>query len=234
LPKSTLIRQARYLFRRNSGTGILTISVTPFFASAWLIPRLNDFQSHLPEIDLQVLTGKGLVDFSRDGVDVAVRHGLGRYSELISKRLFAVEILPVAAPALVERFSIPASPTDLTRSPMSKMPTRRTGIWGSRRRGLTILADRAVRAFDDSGMLLTAGACRARRRLVPAAMAALDLAEGLVKLANVTLPEAYAYYLVLPGGEPRTVKGRCFSEMDSRCRNFEGSQLTASSLPGYG
>ena len=45
-------------------------------------------------------TGKGLVDFSRDGVDVAIRHGLGRYPGLRSERVFAVELVPVAAPML--------------------------------------------------------------------------------------------------------------------------------------
>ena len=68
-------------------TGILTVSVTPFFAAAWLVPRLKAFQDANPEIDLRVLTDKGLVDFSRDGVDVAVRHGLGRYPGLRSERL---------------------------------------------------------------------------------------------------------------------------------------------------
>jgi LysR family glycine cleavage system transcriptional activator len=172
LPKSTLIRQARYLFRRNSGTGILTVSVTPFFASAWLIPRLNDFQSHLPEIDLQVLTGKGSVDFSRDGVDVAVRHDLGRYSGLISERLFAVEILPVAAPALVERFSIPASPTDLTRWPHVHDANRKDWHLGFQAQGIDDIGRPRAPAFDDSGMLLTAvlagqgaGWCRRRWRL---------------------------------------------------------------------
>lgn len=60
-------------------TSVLTVSTTPSFAAAWLVPRLKEFQGAHPEIDLQVLTGKGLVDFSRDSVDVAVRHGLGRY-----------------------------------------------------------------------------------------------------------------------------------------------------------
>ncbi|MDW3369884.1 LysR substrate-binding domain-containing protein, partial [Escherichia coli] len=62
--------------------GTLTVSVTPFFASAWLVPRLASFQNTHPEIDLQIVTGNTLVDFSRSGVDIAVRHGLGRYPGL--------------------------------------------------------------------------------------------------------------------------------------------------------
>ena len=75
-------------------TGILTVSVTSGFAAGWLVPRLKDFQDAHPEIDLQIVTGNGLADFSRDGVDVAVRHGLGRYPGLCSDRVFAVELVP--------------------------------------------------------------------------------------------------------------------------------------------
>src|SRR5690242_16079778 len=84
-------------------TGVLTVSVTPFFAAAWLVPRLKRFQDAHPEIDLQVVTSNAPADFSRDGVDLAVRHGLGRYPGLCSDRVVAVEIVPVAAPALAAR-----------------------------------------------------------------------------------------------------------------------------------
>ena len=99
-------------------TGILTVSVTPFFASAWLVPRLQAFQDAHPEIDLQLVTGNALADFVRDGVDVAVRHGLGRYPDLSSERVLTVEIVPVAAPALVARLGAPPEPVALTRWPL--------------------------------------------------------------------------------------------------------------------
>lgn len=51
------------------------MSVTPFFASAWLVPRMTSFQNTHPEIDLQIVTSNTLIDFSRSGIDVAVRHG---------------------------------------------------------------------------------------------------------------------------------------------------------------
>src|SRR5262249_18949972 len=54
-------------------------------------------------------------------------------------------------------------------------------------------------AFDDSSLLLKAVLAGQGAGLLPAAMAALDLAEGrLVKLADVAWPEAFAYYLVYP------------------------------------
>ena len=112
-PVRNAFRQIAEASRRvaiSADTGILTFSVTPFFASAWLVPRLKSFQEAHPSIDLQVLTNSALVDFSRDGVDIAVRHGIGRYPGLRSYRLVSVEMVPVAAPSLVERLGVPESP----------------------------------------------------------------------------------------------------------------------------
>ena len=94
-------------------TGTLTVSVTPFFASAWLVPRMKSFQDAHPDIDLQIIASNTLVDFSREGVDVAVRHGLGHYSGLRSDRVVAVEMVAVAAPSLVESRGLPSKPEDL-------------------------------------------------------------------------------------------------------------------------
>jgi len=33
---------------------VLTVSATPFFASAWLVPRLGAFQAAHPDIDLHM------------------------------------------------------------------------------------------------------------------------------------------------------------------------------------
>jgi LysR family glycine cleavage system transcriptional activator len=57
------------------------------------------------------------VDFSRDGVDIAVRHGIGQYPGLRSYRVVSVEMVPVAAPSLVESIGLPESPDVLTRWP---------------------------------------------------------------------------------------------------------------------
>src|SRR5262249_21284735 len=119
-PVRNAFRQIGEATRRiatSADTGILTVSVTPAFAATWLVPRLNEFHAAHPGIDLQVRSGKALTDFTRDGVDIAVRHGLGRYAGLHSERIFAVELIPVAAPPLVVQLGTPASAADLTRWP---------------------------------------------------------------------------------------------------------------------
>src|SRR5919198_857265 len=99
-------------------SGLLTVSTTPFFASAWLVPRLKSFQDAHPDIDLELITSTRLVDFSRDGVDVAIRHGLGRYSGMHSERVLTVEVVPVAGSGLVAQRGIPEGPSDLLHWPL--------------------------------------------------------------------------------------------------------------------
>lgn len=201
-PVRNAFRQIAEASRRISGsaeTGILTVSVTPFFAAAWLVPRLNEFQNAHPDIDLQLVTSNALVDFSRDGVDVAVRHGLGRYPGLCSERVVAVEIVPVAAPTLVARFGAPTAPAKLTRWPHVHDAERKGWHLWFQAQGIDEIGAPRGPAFDDSGLLLKAVLAGQGAGLLPAAMVALDIAEGrLVKLAGVVLLEDFAYYLVYP------------------------------------
>lgn len=57
----------------------LTLSVTPTFASTWLLPRLPDFSARHPQIDLRILASERLSSFHNDGVDMAVRYGCPAY-----------------------------------------------------------------------------------------------------------------------------------------------------------
>jgi LysR family glycine cleavage system transcriptional activator len=182
-------------------TGVLTVAATPFFASAWLVPRLKSFQDAHPDIDLQVVTGTALADFSRDGVDVAIRHGMGRYPGLSSQRVLTVEIVPVAAPALVKSLGMPATPAELTRWPRVNDTERKGWPLWFQAQGIEDTGPARGTSFDDSGLLLKAVLTGQGAALLPAAVVADDLAQGrLLQLSDVTWIEDFAYYLVYPEG----------------------------------
>ncbi|MBN8940922.1 MAG: transcriptional regulator GcvA [Rhizobiales bacterium] len=180
-------------------TNLLTVSVTPFFAAAWLVPRLKAFQDAHPDIDLQVVTSNALVDFSRDGVDVAIRHGLGRYPGLWSERVVAVEVVPVAAPVLVAELGLPRGAAGLTRWPLVHDAERKGWHLWFQAQGIEEIGAPRGASFDDSGLLMKAVLAGQGAGLLPAAMVAPDIAEGrLVRLADISMLEAFAYYLVYP------------------------------------
>lgn len=207
------IGDATHRIRGSAETGILTVSTTSYFASGWLVPRLDSFHRACPGIDLQFQTGHRLADFTRDGVDVAVRHGLGRYAGLISERLFAVEMVPVAAPSLAERFPTPTDPRDLQDWPHVHDADRKD--WNLWFRAQEIEDTRAPHgpAFDDSTLVLQAVLAGQGAGLIPEAMARRDLDAGrLVKLVGKPWPADFAYYLVYPEEKAQRPKVIAFRE----------------------
>lgn len=51
----------------------LTLSCEPTLAMKWLIPRLLHFKQLYPEFEVSLLTGGGVVDFSSQNIDLALR-----------------------------------------------------------------------------------------------------------------------------------------------------------------
>ncbi len=80
----------------------VTISVTPTFASKWLIPRLPEFTRANPATDLRIMATERVVSFHGDGADLAVRFGKPPFgASLRADLLFRNEVVAVCAPALV-------------------------------------------------------------------------------------------------------------------------------------
>ncbi|MGJ7498755.1 transcriptional regulator GcvA [Variovorax sp. ZT5P49] len=194
-------------------TGLLTVSATPFFASAWLVPRLKSFQDAHPDIDLQVLTSNALADFSRDGVDVAIRHGMGQYPGLASQRVLTVEMVPVAAPALVAEHGKPKKPADLLRWPRVNDADRKGWRLWFEAQGIEDAGPARGPSFDDAGLLLQAVLAGQGAALLPAAMMAPEIEQGrLVQLSKVTWLEDFAYYLACPEGSRDRPKVAAFRD----------------------
>src|SRR5262252_740232 len=78
----------------------VTISTTPSFATTWLVPRLSMFARRHPNIEIAVETGNRPVDLKREPIELAIRHGLGKYPGLEATWLAAAELIVVANPDL--------------------------------------------------------------------------------------------------------------------------------------
>lgn len=97
----------------------LTISVTPSFASRWLIPRLPDFTVAHPGIDLRIVATDRLSDFRTDAVDLAVRLGRPPFDTgLNAELLYEQGIIAVASPLLIEKLGDPAEPANFAHYPV--------------------------------------------------------------------------------------------------------------------
>src|SRR5215210_9016031 len=94
-----MLRRLRLTQRQKSG--VLTVSTSPDFAAKWLVHRLGRFAEVHPEIDLRVSATLHHVDFAREDVDMAVRHGEGSWTGLDVVRLCSEELFAVCSPELV-------------------------------------------------------------------------------------------------------------------------------------
>src|SRR6267142_3988152 len=90
----------RVLQRQSSGA--LTVSTSPDFAAKWLVNRLGRFAEEHPSIDLRVSATLQHVDFVREDVDLAVRHGDGNWPGLDVARLSSEQLFAVCSPQLLE------------------------------------------------------------------------------------------------------------------------------------
>lgn len=78
----------------------LRVSVVPSFAAQWLLPRIGRFFAAHQEIDVDVSANNLMVDFRRDEIDVAICHGYGDWTRLVSEYLLDNVYFPVSSPRL--------------------------------------------------------------------------------------------------------------------------------------
>eukprot|EP01031_Cornospumella_fuschlensis_P047340 gene47340-57989_t len=94
-----LMREATAEITARARPAVLTLTCTPGFALQWLVPRLGGFEARMPGIDVRISPSNRRMDFALDGIDLAVRHGFGRYEGLVAERLVDDELVPVCSPA---------------------------------------------------------------------------------------------------------------------------------------
>jgi len=200
------IEQVLHTLEAERARKAITISTVPSFAASWLVPRLGHFTSRHPDIEVRVEASPGLVDLRRDGVDVAIRHGLGHYPGLLSERLIAPVLTPVASPALLAAGAPIREPADCLAYPLLQDSDRADwGLW------LAAHGEpddpRAARgtAFEDDYLLIRAAQAGQGLALVPQEYARDEIAAGrLAQALDRPWPARFAYYLVMrPDAAPR-------------------------------
>jgi LysR family glycine cleavage system transcriptional activator len=90
--------------RRVSGT--VRVNVLASFALCWLLPRLADFQSRYPDIEVRISTTSRKLRYIGDAFDVGVRSGHEEGAGIVSRTLMADQRLPACSPALLRRSPI--------------------------------------------------------------------------------------------------------------------------------
>lgn len=194
---------------------VLTVSAPPAFAASWLVPRLGDFQANHPEIDLRILTGRALADFETDAVDVAIRHGLGRWKGLRADRIAAVRLIAVCSKRLLRGRSRPARAEDLASLPLLHDAARRDWpLWFQAHKVQPIPKEAlSGPSFDDQMLLIEAAVSGQGVALVTEVVAKRELARrALVRAIDLAWPHEFAYWLVYPAANADQPKITAFRQ----------------------
>ena len=99
-PMFEQLEGAVYRLQQERHNDVLVVSCEPTIAMKWLIPRLPDFHSAHPHIQVQLLTAGGPIDFARSGADLAIRRDDFLWDETVHAVTICQEwIGPVSLPS---------------------------------------------------------------------------------------------------------------------------------------
>ena len=187
----------RLLQRQRSG--VITVSMSPDFAAKWLVSRLGRFAEAYPEIELKVSATMHHVDFAREDVDLAIRHGAGNWAGLDAVNLCSEELFAVCSPALLGSQRGIYSPEDVLRFPLLHLDDRKD--WSRWLEAAGASGEGLLHGpiLNHASMLIDAAVDSQGISLARTALAAADLINGrLVRPFPTTLLLKNTYWIVCP------------------------------------
>lgn len=107
--------------------GRLRIDVPAPVGRLVLIPRMCEFHSRYPDIELAIGMGDRPVDLVRESVDCVIRIGELQDSTLVARRIGTMETVTCASPDYIERHGEPVALADLQQHRAVHYFSSRTG-----------------------------------------------------------------------------------------------------------
>ncbi|MGF6399534.1 LysR family transcriptional regulator of beta-lactamase [Pseudomonas frederiksbergensis] len=158
---------------------VLTVGAVGTFAVGWLLPRLADFQTKHPFIDLRLSTNNNRVDVAAEGLDYAIRFGAGAWHGIEAVRLIEAPLSVLCVPEIARQLHTPA---DLLQQTLLR--SYRTDEWPEwfQATGLSAHAapPRSI-VFDSSLAMMEAALQGAGVALAPPLMFSRQLAVGAIE-----------------------------------------------------
>jgi LysR family glycine cleavage system transcriptional activator len=201
----------RLLYRQHSG--VITVSVSPDFAAKWLVSRLGRFTEAYPEMELKVSATMHHVDFAREDVDLAIRHGAGNWVGLDAANLCSEELFPVCSPALRLSPRGIHSPEDVLQFPLLHLNDRRDWSRWLETTGASGEGLLHGPIFNHASMLIDAALDGQGIALARTVLAAADLIHRrLVRPFQTALPLKNTYWIVCPNATSALPKIAAFRD----------------------
>ena len=192
-------------YRKAGRRASVRISVQPFFASEFFVPRLSEFTAQHPDIDIQVGTSDETAEKHPADVDLSIRLFRAPPSGYRADLLFPLRMAPAGSPAFKKAMVVEKKRIK-TAFPLIVHETR-PKAWQnwSKSTGIAIPADSKVTRLDSMIAVVRAAEQGIGAALVPVPIANLWFEQGsIVRLFKQELVADVSYYLVSREDGPET------------------------------
>ena len=192
----------------------LTVSTSPDFAAKWLVHRLGRFAELHPAIDLRLSAAMHRVDFARENIDIAVRHGDGQWPDLHAVQLCEERLFPVCSPRLIKPSAVrKVPPAQVLKFALLHMDDRST--WA---RWLTLAGVKAPKTLkglvmNRASLLIDAAVDGQGVALARSVLAARDLInQRVVAPFALAMPLSNTYWIASPKATAEQTKIKTFRD----------------------
>lgn len=180
----------------------VAITLSPSFAANWLMPRLGRFWRAHPDIQLSLQPDHRVADLAREGFDLGIRFGRGRWPGVEARHLAPAHYVIVATPALLDGRAA------LSRTELAAMTWVLEPDWPEHRQWLAAqtgldIASLRIQEFATDELALGAARQGLGLHVSSFALVEEDLRAGRLMIACETKDEALAYYAVTSPGPQR-------------------------------
>ncbi len=197
---SPLIEQLDSVVAGHKSDGVrssIRISVQPFFASEYFVPRLSEFAARHPEIDIQVGTSDESTEKHPADSDLSIRLFRSPPTDMPSSLLFPLRMLPAGSPDFKKNMTVKG------KKIVSDFPIivheSRPDAWAkwAEASGIQIPDNTKIIRLDSMIAIVRAAQRGIGAALVPVPIGKLWFDEGsIVRLFNKELVADVGYYLV--------------------------------------
>ena len=208
-------------FRGHGPTSTLRMSVQPFFASEYFVPRLSEFTSANPEIDIQVKASDESAETHPVDADMSIRLFRSAPPGLQSQQLFPLRLVPAGSKSLAKSLRVKDGRI-VSNFPIIIHETypKAWRDW-ARASGITLPSDSKVTRLDSMIAVVRAVEQGIGAALVPVPLADQWFSQGTItRLFDEELVADSGYYLVWD-------KERQDDESVRRLRNWILQKFTA-------
>jgi LysR family glycine cleavage system transcriptional activator len=197
--------------RADRGSGPLRVTMLAFFLAQWFLPRLPNFTAQHPDIDVQIHTSVELADFVKGGIDAGVRFGSGAWPRLHAEKLLDEWLVPVCAPALLQRHGAIDQASDLKRYKLLHSPYEPWTAWLLDGNAGDVWPSSGP-GFDDAIAIVRAAEAGQGLALARWSLVGSEVAMGRLAVAGRAVRSARAYYFVCPPANLALDKVKVFRE----------------------